>query len=819
MTIDELEIKITADSTEAQSNIDALSQTINKLKDSAGSIGSSGDKAKKSLSGLLTSCAKTVGKIAIMYMAFKRLARSISDCFTESNDYIENLNLFRVTMGSSTDAALKYANSVQQAMGIDVSEWMRYQGMFQNLATGFGIAGDKATVMSQNLTQLSYDLSSVFNVSVEKAYEKLQSGMSGQTKALKSWGISVDVASMKEYMLEKGINAQWNSLNNASKATLRYNYILEKTTSLQGDMARTIATPANSLRILNAQITQLKRALGGIVSVVATRLIPYVQVFVQLMTEAARKVSAFFGFNYDDYLANLDAVSASANATSDIADSLSDGADSAKEIKKQLMGFDSLNILGSDSSDSSVSASATAGLSDIGITPDSYDFLKNLDTSGLDRVKEKFVEIEGIVSGLSLALGAILICTGQLPLGIALIALGVVGLISAATINKKIMSDTVTEVLTYIGIAVSGAALAIGAILACTGQLPLGIALIAVGAAGMVAPIALNWNSLSDKTRNTLAVITAIIGTSLLAIGTVLCIMDVSMPVGVALMAAGAASLATAIIPNWNSMSDKTRQTLTNILAVISVFTLVLGVLLCLTGVAMPLGIGLIVVGAASLATEIALNWDAVKDMFKNMFSTLMSIISGALVALGVILCLTGGGIALGIGLIISGLKGVKKADDISTNPITRWIKNLMNGCISVVESAVNCIIKTLNKINLTVPDWIPLVGGKTFGFNMSSMSIPRLADGGIVNAGQMFIAREAGPEMVGNIGNKSAVANNGQIVESIYRGVYDAVRDAQNGNGGQTVEATVDGEVLFRTVVNRNNQKVKQYGFSPLKV
>jgi hypothetical protein len=206
------------------------------------------------------------------------------------------LNLFNVTMGEGAEEAKRFAESVSAAMGIDPKEWMQYQGVFKNLTAGFGVASDKADIMSQNLTQLSYDMASFFNTDVETAFDKLSSAMSGQVKGLREFGIDTTVASLQEYALSKGIDASVRSMSQAEKSLLRYNYIMEKSIIMQGDMARTIITPANSLRILNAQLTQMKRALGNIVSVIAVKFIPYVQAMVQIITEAASALANFFGF-------------------------------------------------------------------------------------------------------------------------------------------------------------------------------------------------------------------------------------------------------------------------------------------------------------------------------------------------------------------------------------------------------------------------------------------------------------------------------------------------------------------------------------------
>jgi len=339
--------------------------------------------------------ATTVGQFYILYMAVKKVANIYAEWYTKSNDFIENMNLFEVTMRSGTNAALDYAKSVEQIMGIDLADWLNYQGKFQQLSKGFGVASEQADIMSKNLTQLSYDLSSFFNVDAQKAFEKLSSAMAGQVKGLREYGIDVTVASLQQYALSKGIDLTVRNMTQAQKAVLRYNYILEKTVNIQGDMTRTIITPANSLRILNAQLERLKRTLGNIISVVVTKFIPYVQAGVNLITKFAERIANAFGFELPkiDYSGLDDAVSITEDmddAASNLSDDFADAAAEAKKLKYQLMGFDELNILKSPTDDSTASKVednlANLYPSDLGLGIPEYDF-------GLDSVSLKADEI------------------------------------------------------------------------------------------------------------------------------------------------------------------------------------------------------------------------------------------------------------------------------------------------------------------------------------------------------------------------------------------------------------------------------------------
>ena len=436
LTIDELNIQIAADSSKATRALTSLikkleslkaalngsavsnitisnsfnktTNSVNKATNATNKYDTATKKTTKSTKSFSDKLAQNISKWRTLYGAFNSVARTMSTWFTESNNYVETLNLFNVTMGDAADSSYQFAESVQELVGVDIAEWMNFQGTFKQLTSGFGVANDQANTMSKNLTQLSYDLASFFNTDVEVAFDKLSSAMAGQVKGLREFGIDTTVASLQEYALAKGIETSVSKMTQAEKSLLRYNYIMEKSTKIQGDMARTLITPANALRILNAQLTQMKRGLGNIVSVLVAGFIPYVQAMVQIITEAANAIASFFGFKLPeiDY-SGLD-TGGFADDLEDGEDALAGAGDSAKKLKKQLMGFDELNILSSPDSDSGASSGGGGvGGALNGMEPLEYDFLKNLDTSKLDEIKKKFKDILKAVKPVALAIGSI----------------------------------------------------------------------------------------------------------------------------------------------------------------------------------------------------------------------------------------------------------------------------------------------------------------------------------------------------------------------------------------------------------------------------
>lgn len=386
--IDELQIEITTESKEAESSLDKLGKTLEKL-DRIGNAASHG-----------------MGRFNVSLKGLNRSVRKISSLlggwFAESNDYVEALNLFTVAMGDAGDAAMDYAKKVQNLMGIDIQDWLEHQGSFQQLLEGYGLDDTVVSKMSKQLTQLGYDLSSLWNTDVDTAMKRLQSGMSGQIKGLKAWGINLSVAQLRETALAHGIELSTAKMTEGQKAMLRYVTLMERTTSVQGDLARTIITPANALRILEQQATQARRALGNVVSVLAVKTIPVFQAFISIVTKAANALAQLWGYKLPEI--DYSGISAGSDAAEDMADGLDKAAASAKKLKSYTMGFDELNVI-----DPNQGKAGTVNdyPSDFGFNPDDYeyDFLGGV-LNDTEELEKKIMNILKLVGAVGAGMGA-----------------------------------------------------------------------------------------------------------------------------------------------------------------------------------------------------------------------------------------------------------------------------------------------------------------------------------------------------------------------------------------------------------------------------
>lgn len=313
---------------------------------------------------------KLVNFMAI-YTMMKRVLGVMGGFITTSNAYVENLNLFTVSMGEAADEAMNFAQKVNDLMGIDISQWIQNQGYFKQLVSGFGMVEEKANLVSKNMTQLGYDIASYFNISVDDAMTKLQSGLAGEIEPLRRIGYALDAATLQQVAYNHGIETNLNNLSQAQKAQLRYIAIMEQSNNAMNDMARTLDSPANQLRILESRIETLKRAIGDSLMPVVSAALPYVTAFVQILGETFRSIAEFMGFELPvfDY---SDTVSSN---NEDIANSFDDATAASEKFKGSLAGIDQLNIIGSNTGSTPKGNQFGA---DLDLQLPEYDFLKGL---------------------------------------------------------------------------------------------------------------------------------------------------------------------------------------------------------------------------------------------------------------------------------------------------------------------------------------------------------------------------------------------------------------------------------------------------------
>lgn len=804
---------------------------------------------------------------AISFAAiYRAAAKFLGIAIAKSSQYTEDLNLFTVSMGKYAEEAYNYAQKVSEVMGIDPAEWMRNQGVFNTIITGFGVAGGKAAFMSKNLTQLGYDLASFYNIDFASAMQKVQSGISGELEPLRRLGYDLSVARLEQERLNLGIDKSVSSMTQAEKSQLRYYAMMTQVTQVQGDMARTLENPANMLRVLRAELEQAARAVGNIFIPILTKVLPIAIAVASALQEIIAAIAALFGVTVKSPKWG-DAIGSASAGSGAIADNMDSAAGSAKELKRYLAGFDELNVL-PDQSNGGGGGGAGGGGGDLGLDLPGYDFLKNAVSDKIDEWKKKLepfvsfikdnlkeiLELAGTIgaallawklstdllngisaiksmaqSGLSIPLtiatGAILTTTGfkieisgikdaierklnALNFG-EIVAGGLLGTAGAGILGKGI-GQFITKAF--------GESAVSKAITAGGGTISTGLIGAAIG--GIVAGIPMFVTGVYDAIVNGLNVLNGLLiptGSTLAGAGVGAIIGSLGGPIGTGIgaligLAVGALTdLGILIYQKWDEICA--------FFAPVAEWFNV-NVIQPISGFFSGLWDGIVNTFSPAISWFSDL-WGSVSQTFEDVFYDIGVLASGTWETIKIIWGIVSDwfdtNVIQPVASFFSGLWdgisswAIESWNKISTvfsgiavwfdtnvirpivgfftdlwtditvifGEVVGFFKGIINRVLSGLNSAIRYAFGGINSIlrsirGFSIAGFTPFSGLR----EISVPKIPLLADGGFVDQGQLFIAREAGAELVGSIGRRTAVANNDQIVEGITYGVREANDD-----------------------------------------
>lgn len=364
------------------------------------------DKFKNSLAGIVT-------KTTLLVVGAKKLLSTMIELTETSAEYTEAVNLFYTEMGDKAQEAEEWVKKFSTALYLDPSDVMRYMGAFHELTKGIGIGADNAYKMSKNMTQLVYDFSSFANISEESAYDKLISAISGQIKGVKAYGVALSQNTLQELANELGIKQRVTTMNEASKAQLRYIQIMRSSTNWHADLGKTMMSTENILKSARQQWTLMTRALGNIAAVIVRQLMPYFVALTQLIQEAAVSLANFFGLKInfaDDFKKNSKSVGVNIENIKDGIEDIGDGADKTrKKLNTMLAPFDDLNVVQTKVEKSG--SGDSGALSSLGDLPlPEYDALAKLtgEWSGkIGEAKEKMKSMIPVIKAVAVAMGTI----------------------------------------------------------------------------------------------------------------------------------------------------------------------------------------------------------------------------------------------------------------------------------------------------------------------------------------------------------------------------------------------------------------------------
>ena len=232
--------------------------------------------------------AKAIGLVMIARKALDTIKTGID----YASDLAEVQNVVDVTFGSATEAINSWSKECLAAYGMNEVSAKRYAGTIGAMLKSSGLAGDAIVDMSKDMVGLAGDMASFYNLDLETAFEKIRSGISGETEPLKQLGINMSVANLEAYALSQGITTVYNEMSQAEQVMLRYNYLMSTTADAQGDFARTQDSYANQTRLLSESWLEFTGVMAEQLLPVLTTIVSWLNNIVAFLTENADMVSA-----------------------------------------------------------------------------------------------------------------------------------------------------------------------------------------------------------------------------------------------------------------------------------------------------------------------------------------------------------------------------------------------------------------------------------------------------------------------------------------------------------------------------------------------
>ena len=678
--------------------------------------------------------------------------------------------------GEASNAVGDFIDQNARALGMSKSAAAGFSAVYGNL---FSVWADQAT--SAELTNRYLNMTAVVasktGRTVEDVQERVRSGLLGNTEAIEDLGVFVNIKTIEitDAFQRIADGRSWEQLNAYEQQQVRTLAILEQSTKKYGDqVANTTALTRSQYQ---AAYQDMQATWGQFVNVVLVPVLNVVTKIMNIITAGMRAIAGLSGKTLEGTESVSSSIGSSVENQNDLTKAVKG---TNKELKKSLAGFDELNTLSQDTESGSGSGGISTiggnlGIGDLGGAFGNRDYVSEIDAT--------LTAIMGIAALALVAIGLILLFTGHIGWGIGFIIAGA-GLLTVTMASASEFGyDGIINMLTTIMGIAGGALLALGIILLWIGGVVgkgVAIGMIIAGGALIVSAVAAKAAFSPNDVGGWLSLIIGIASGALLALGVILCMVG-SVPLGVGMIIAGAIGLVSVVALNFDTVKNSITGWVAVIMGIAGAAFLVLGIILCATGAALPLGIALIMAGAVALVTPIALNWNAIVDKIKEIWDKIKAFWN-------------------------------KYIAPIFT---AKWWENLgkkaLNGLIGIFEKGINYII---SKINTFVRGIDSVVGavGSIFGADWSvaqipKVSIPRLAKGAVLPPNKPFLSIVGDQKNGTNIeapldtikqGVAEVLANmnvgngfNGRIEIPLYldgRQIALAVREAENNLGTQTV-------------------------------
>lgn len=583
-----------------------LPPQLSKVVTQANRVTAANERQKKSylsLSNQMNGFMRNMAKL----VSLKAIAEYLGNAVAKFNDFYEATDLFHNAMGNLSGEADTLISKMQGLLGVDPTKAMTYMATIQSLGTSFGLASDKAYVLSKNLTQLAYDEGSYWNKDVAVTFTAMSSAISGEIEPIRRLGVDLSQARLQQELLSLGFNKQVSSLSQADKAVLRYIAIMKQTANVQGNLAQTIQSPANQIKILKAQLDMLAKSVGSLLYPALKSILPPLIAAVQLIREFVEWVAKLMGVKvvFTDFTKSADSVGGIGEAMDETTDSTKKA---AKALKDYTMGFDELNIIDPTQGSSGSGSGASAGniLGDVDLS--GYDMFKNYVGTSIDEMKQKIKSMLPLIATVATALAAwkltnlitdivdaiskmnalksIVLGLGVFTVGVVLEITGIKDAIENGVNGKNFAEIVLGALIGTTGAAILGKGIAqfivtgfgntaVGAAIKAAGGSTAG-AIIGAAVGGVVTGIPMFVTGVYDAVKNGLNTLNGILiplGSTMAGAGIGAIIGSLGGPIGtgigtlIGLIVGGLTDAGIAIYQNWDKITeslDKASESLKN---------------------------------------------------------------------------------------------------------------------------------------------------------------------------------------------------------------------------------------------------------------
>lgn len=586
-----------------------LPPQLSKVVTQANRVTAANEKQRKSylsLSNQMNGFMRNMAKL----VSLKAIAEYLGNAVAKFNDFYEATDLFHNAMGNLSGEADTLISKMQGLLDVDPTKAMTYMATIQSLGTSFGLTSDKAYILSKNLTQLAYDEGSYWNKNVAETFTAMSSAISGEIEPIRRLGVDLSQARLQQELLALGFNKQVSSLSQADKAVLRYIAIMKQTANVQGNLAQTIQSPANQIKILKAQLDMLAKSVGSLLYPAMKSILPPLIAAVQLIREFVQWVAKLMGVKvvFTDFTKSAGSVGGIGDAMDDTTDSTKKA---AKALKDYTMGFDELNIIDPTQGSSGSGGGASAGniLGDVDLS--GYDMFKQYNeefAKQIDAIKQKIKAMLPLIATVATALAAwkltnlitdivdaiskmnalksIVLGLGVFTVGVVLEITGIKDAIENGVNGKNFAEIVLGALIGTTGAAILGKGIAqfivtgfgntaVGAAIKAAGGSTAG-AIIGAAVGGVVTGIPMFVTGVYDAVKNGLNTLNGILiplGSTMAGAGIGAIIGSLGGPIGtgigtlIGLIVGGLTDVGIAIYQNWDKITeslDKASESLKN---------------------------------------------------------------------------------------------------------------------------------------------------------------------------------------------------------------------------------------------------------------